>query len=390
MITVIDSICGKGKTTAMINKMKDDKLNRYLYITPFLDEVDRVVRETGCKKPNNYGLGKGDSLIKLLESHQNIAASHELFRRVDEKIIDYIETGRYTLIMDEVMDVIQHIKLSSSDIELLQKFIDVAEDGKVTWLDDSYSGKFSDVKEIANREQLYFCNNQFFMWMFPVNVFKSFKDIYICTYLFDYQVQKYYYDLHDLKYEKVSVESGNIIPYIFQTDGLDKIHIYDGKLNYIGDSRYSLSMNWYKKKKEIGSLKLLKNNMENYRRHIVSCKSKDVLWTTFSEYQDSLSGSGYKSSFLSHNARAINRFMDRHYVMYCVNKFISPVIDKFFEVRGIKVDEDMFALSEMLQFLYRSAIRKGEDVYCYIPSERMRNLLLNFQKEKGIERTINK
>jgi hypothetical protein len=45
-------------------------------------------------------------------------------------------------------------------------------------------------------------------------------------------------------------------------------------------------------------------------------------------------------------------------------------------------DQDMWALSEMLQMLFRSAIRgdkeKGDDsrhIKLYIPSQRMRNLL---------------
>ena len=39
------------------------------------------------------------------------------------------------------------------------------------------------------------------------------------------------------------------------------------------------------------------------------------------------------------------------------------------------MDEDLFALSEMLQFIWRSAIREGKDIHLYIPSSRMRGLL---------------
>ena len=44
-------------------------------------------------------------------------------------------------------------------------------------------------------------------------------------------------------------------------------------------------------------------------------------------------------------------------------------------MNNISVDEDGFALSEMLQFIWRSAIREGKDIWVYIPSIRMRNLL---------------
>lgn len=42
--------------------------------------------------------------------------------------------------------------------------------------------------------------------------------------------------------------------------------------------------------------------------------------------------------------------------------------------------EEQFALSEMIQFIWRSAIRDNKPIKLYIPSVRMRNLL-----EKWIE-----
>ena len=44
-------------------------------------------------------------------------------------------------------------------------------------------------------------------------------------------------------------------------------------------------------------------------------------------------------------------------------------------MNGIAVDGDGYALSEMLQFIWRSAIRDGKEIWVYIPSIRMRSLL---------------
>ena len=46
--------------------------------------------------------------------------------------------------------------------------------------------------------------------------------------------------------------------------------------------------------------------------------------------------------------------------------------------RGVKVDEDAYALSYMVQWIWRSAIRDGEEIWIYIPSKRMRTLLINW------------
>ena len=47
-INVIDAGCGVGKTTAMINLINQSEDNeRFLYITPFLTEVERIKKS--CK-----------------------------------------------------------------------------------------------------------------------------------------------------------------------------------------------------------------------------------------------------------------------------------------------------------------------------------------------------
>ena len=40
-----------------------------------------------------------------------------------------------------------------------------------------------------------------------------------------------------------------------------------------------------------------------------------------------------------------------------------------------EISEDQFALSELLQFIFNSAIREGNEIWVYIPSIRMRMLL---------------
>jgi hypothetical protein len=47
----------------------------------------------------------------------------------------------------------------------------------------------------------------------------------------------------------------------------------------------------------------------------------------------------------------------------------------FYYKNGITPDEDKYALSIMIQWLWRSAIRDGREISVYIPSKRMRTLL---------------
>ena len=51
---------------------------------------------------------------------------------------------------------------------------------------------------------------------------------------------------------------------------------------------------------------------------------------------------------------------------------------KFYQKHGIEVDEDIYALSIMVQWIWRSAIRDGNKVNLYIPSKRMRTILIKW------------
>ena len=51
---------------------------------------------------------------------------------------------------------------------------------------------------------------------------------------------------------------------------------------------------------------------------------------------------------------------------------------QFYQSHGIEVDQDLYALSIMCQWLWRSAIRDGKEVQVYIPSKRMRTILENW------------
>lgn len=41
---------------------------------------------------------------------------------------------------------------------------------------------------------------------------------------------------------------------------------------------------------------------------------------------------------------------------------------------GFPLDRDEYAISEMVQFIWRSSIRNGEEIHLYILSKRMLNL----------------
>lgn len=54
------------------------------------------------------------------------------------------------------------------------------------------------------------------------------------------------------------------------------------------------------------------------------------------------------------------------------------MIVKVLSFKGASLNQELYALSEMVQFIWRSRIRDSETIDLYIPSARMRNLLIRW------------
>ena len=393
MVTIIDSPCGRGKTTYAINYINERPSDNFVYITPFLKEVERVIEQTkfnGADKrfvqPANLGNGKMDSLINLFHNNRDIVSTHSLFSKCSQSVADNIRIGHYTLILDEVMSVVEVLNLKKSDIPTMldAELVRIDEKtNKLIWLKGDYDGAYNEIKERCENNNIYVVSGVAIVWTFPVEIFEAFDDVIICTYMFNCQLQKYYYDMYNVAYTKKSIVNGELVDYIEQKDSLDKLHILDNnKINHVGDGKYDLSKSWYEKHKK--NLKMLQNNIYNYVSHLApilagtKVKSKDVIWTTFKDYQTKLKGKGYANSFIPCNSRATNEYMNSFVVVYPINIFVNPIVKQFFTNNGVEINEDGYALSELIQFIYRSRIRQNQHIYCYIPSVRMRSLLYNY------------
>ena len=406
VIKVVDEIMGAGKTSAAIDYInKASKEKKFIVITPYLKEVDRYkseCHEKDFQDPQPYKGTKVSGIKKLIYENCNIVSTHSLFAKFDKEIIALITRRNYTLILDEVTDVIEDFPMSGYDVACLQDFFLDIDDvtGRAAWKKEhsNYDGRFSDIKELCDLGSLACYGENKMLWIFPVEAFKAFKEVYVLTYMFYSQIQRYYFDLYGLKYTYWYVTSnfefseypdGEISNYNYR----ELIHVCNRKsLNEIGDAPYSLSKTWYERCQEgDGRLEALKKNLYNFFTNVCKGKSSDILWTTFIDVKEVLKGKRYgsESCFLSMNARATNEKKDRCNVAYTVNRFINPIIKQFFRTKGVTVDEDGYALSEMIQFIWRSSVREGNEINVYVPSKRMRKLLMKWIDENSPEERNN-
>lgn len=419
-VKVIDAICGAGKTSYAIQMINDSYKGvlkeepKYIFVTPFISEVERIEKETNNKlvAPNdNFGT-KSLHVKKLIEEENSIVMSHELFSKIDEETLSDIEFNNYVLIMDEVANVLENLKVSKKDIEYLMKAnaIEVGEKGKVNWIDKTYGSneneRFRDIMIHSENENLYILGNTALFWTMNVKAFSSFKEVYILTYLFEGQIQKYYYEFHEIKYEKYSVQYKDnkyiLVDYNAKNDCRENmvqlLNVYEdykkptgreSKLNSnFGSkdgkhSQYYLSSTWFKSANN-EDLDVIRRNLNNYFRNYASAENSKIFWTTKKDVASKLKGAKCifnkkddrdKDNFIPMNTRATNIKGECVSVAYIYNRFMNPIEKKFFEERGIKVDQDLLAVSDLIQFLFRGCIRNNQVMNCYIPSKRMRDLL---------------
>ncbi len=399
---------GSGKTSSAINQIKKDVFSTYIYITPYLDEVERI--KTSCTErdfvsPQNKGSGKLENLHYHLGHCQNIASTHALFKNYNDYTIELIRNGGYKLILDEVVDVVEKLNVHKDDIKLLinDKVIKIENDKKVTWINEEYAGDFTKyLKPMVKSHNVILYEDYLLLWTFPIEVFQAFKEVIVLTYLFDAQIQKYYYDMHNIDFEYIGTKKIESKYYFTEKPEvpeytktlINKIHIVDDeKLNIIGDSEYALSASWFKREKDIRQkplIKKLKNNLQNIFTNKFKTSSSFNMWTTYKDYRGLLSGKGYTSGFLSYNIRSTNEYKHKTHLAYCVNVYFNPYFKNYFLDHKVNVKEDKFALSELIQWVWRSAIREGNDIWIYIPSSRMRTLLQDWLKDLSKEKLIDK
>lgn len=386
---------GSGKSTWAINYINANPKKKFLCIVPLLEECERYREKTNVEiiEPQK---AKWKHFTHLVENEKNIVTTHALIQKMDLDMLELLKNKEYVLMIDECLDVLSPYKLKKDDIDIIfnEELVTLDENGFLVWNENkkAYKGVYGDVKRLCSFKSLMGYKNgnnqlaRILMWNFPVDFFKCFDESYIFTYLWDGSIQKSYFDIHGIEYKKYMLDDGVLIEhckkleYQKRKEVVGLIDIYEGKFNDIGTKlgrNNPLSKSWYESKKGKNNflLEQLKKNTENYFRTVTNTDSSSNMYTTFKSYKGKLKGKGYSKGFVACNARGTNKYDDKKALAYLINYFITPDIKQFVNHYEFEFNEDLFSLSALLQWIWRSQIRKGKPIQIYIPSERMRILL---------------
>jgi len=393
-IRVVDARMGRGKTSAAEAYMTAcGDQRRFLYITPYLTEVERICVSCDFEQPDSDRHAKLTDLKAMMHHGQNIASTHSLFYLLDDEALELVRQKRYTLIIDESIETVRRVPITSKDFDILvSNFATLDDDGFLHWNDPEYDGKFGGYKDMADSGSLYVLDRSLLCVMKP-EMLMAFEDVIMMTYLFGGQYQKAYLDFFGFPYRVCGIDNTDGFRFTDEPDAPPPVDykslvlvVDEDKLNAVGDYRYALSKTWYDRRgAENEDIRKLRNNLNTFFRRRCSVGTDKQLWTSFKSDRYKIEGSTgrYHDAYLQPTARATNEYRKKTAVAYLINRFIDPNVSKFFEQRGVSIDEDEFALGEMLQFIWRSAIRDGHQIILYIPSKRMRTLLLKWMDKNS-------
>lgn len=388
MIYFCDEVMGSGKTTAAIKAINAAPVEqKFMFVTPYLSEVARIkegcAEKEFCEPVEGFDCKTAD-LERLIDVQANIVTTHALFTMMPLEYLEKIRETGYVLFLDEALEPMEPLTgIDPLDAEYVtDKLIRINEDSSVEWIaSEKYHGQFTFLRNMCDKGYLRGAVSEegtaCFVHILPTAYFTSFKDVVIMTYLFAGQILKNYLNIEKLPYRRLflnyeeqtfaSKREG-----VFRRDYRPLITILDNpRMNAIGDKKTALSHSWYAR----NDLKQVSNNLNNFFKNMMKSPANSRLWTVFADCKEEVGGSRYSKSFLACNTRATNEYKDRTVLAYLVNRYRNPFFVRYFRYYGVETNNDIFALSEMLQWLWRSALRDGKHIILYIPSKRMRDLL---------------
>ena len=418
MVRVCDAIMGSGKTSAAINYMnRYGKTKKFIYVTPYIDETQRI--KEGCPELNfwvprqdlkEYDFKKKNHFKVLVEEEKNISITHKLASMLDKDTISLISEKKYTIIIDETVEVFEKVDVSESDMSMItdsnwMTLMGTGGGDTIEYYEKNnekvyQDGLYMELFRTANTHRLIKTTDKngkemFWMWTLDDGLFTCSDEIFILTYMFEHTMLRCYRQINGIPYRYIYIYRPDGKTYEFSDDKAtipesvgtlsSKIHIFENeKLNDIGKNKHALSYSWVNKqaKSKNGKLERVRKNIVSYfQYHCPKLPSSTRLWSTYNCGVPKLRAKGHYRSDLSFNSRATNNYRYRRLLAYCVNIFCNPNMMNYFRANNIKFSEDGYALSTMIQWIWRSAIRDGKEIWIYIPSRRMRTLLKNWIKE---------
>lgn len=416
-VEILDALCGTGKTHAIIDWMHRNPTMRYLYVSPLLSEIEvRIVPECeqlGFKSPEQAkGKTKGEHLLELLTEGHNVAFTHSLYSRLTSEHLDTIGQQGYTLIIDEEVTLIEPLTdahgsdygYTNNDLKYLYNdgkvSVDSNDYGRVVWNWQDYGekAKYSRLKAMCDLGMIYCADSKTdrntgekvdeihsLVVQLPLRLLHSCQRVILISYLFKGSIMDTFLSLKGVPVVPLDMEEEGITLRYSNDEIKEQIRplinfIETPSTRKIGRKR--LTYRWYAFDMTDQDARAIAAAIRSVG-NAVGATHKDMMWTL---PQDRAKGGkknkvyikprGYseKDCYVFCSARATNEWAHKHTLVHALYRHPNLTLEQYLQHYGAKIDKDVFALSELIQWVWRSRIRNKEPINLSILSTRMRIL----------------
>lgn len=390
-VRIIDRPCGTGKTTDILRSFRQDQ--RYLVVVPLLSEVRRVVEDAVVSFVEPRAGGESDTkaehLDALLKQGLNVVTTHKLFTDIATAATRGL-LDDYHIIIDEVLDVVQTVsgktRMSFDQFYLNDGYATEGDDGVITptekW-DEQYQ-LVSDTLDprlykLAKAQTLYRMDGKFFLWVLPASLLRCGRSLTVYTYMAEGSLMLAYLKklgiaFHHERYahEAAFRASARQLVDIRSIPALERLSFsYTGQTETKGQA-------WREKLVSTGLKNLKQRSLMgvDLNEVIITCAKQN--WQQEGSHpkpKGFARGSRmFGANWLPNTTRGTNDYAHASVCIYLYDQHINPCIRRWLGMMD-QAANDRFALAELIQWVYRSRVRRGDPITLYLPSNRMRTLL---------------
>lgn len=391
VVEVLDALMGSGKTHAIIEYMSKHQDKPWLYISPMLEEVDSRVPDRAEELNFEFFvpiqsevMTKSESCLKALQQGMNVCCTHNLMYKFTKQHLEAIKEHGYNVVSDEELNLINGYNLKKSDVDFLisNNLLDVDEEsGQVVFLDETMSldAKYGDVKARADLGMLYAAkrSSKFMVVQLSPKIIDCSERFILLTYNYKDSLMQTFLDMHKYQYKKFDEVK------LFKTDEeikkdlIERIEFVETPSTKKIQSKYSLSKSWWVAATKEQRLEVsravrsvlrdsgLKRELMFYtapKDYVTASKGFETRYIGAEPQTDKQGNTlEHTRTFIACNARSTNKYADKQLAVQAYNLFPNQSVKAFLQGQGYVVQDDVFALNMMLQWLFRGCIRnKGE------------------------------
>ena len=401
-LTIVDYPCGLGKTNALLSILEARPDLLVLVVVQTLSEVDRIIssvpkgRIYAPEGPGSLHRTKGEQLEPLVHAGRSIVITHNLYERAGI-LANQGAFSSYQVIIDEVPNAVSVSDLVLDPVSFKEFYIDpgyfsLREGGLVvmTYKGDDEEARLKqalDERLISNIRsgRLYYDGKKHFIQTIPTSLFTHADSVTVLTFLSEGSLFLKFLEKHQIDYRVLRSSKCN---QEFQQRARENLKIHRMPSLDKVSFGYSKQTSYKPKSKEVGSIRNALKNLK--QRDLVGVDLKNLIITCAKQNWFHRSGSSYNeakpslfsidsrmfkgANWLPNTTRGTNDYLHCTHAIYLYEQNANPILLNWLNANDAQFKSD-YSLTEMVQWIWRTRLRRGEPVHVYMPSKRMRGLL---------------